>query len=435
MVFEKIKNIFVGETEEEPEVREISLAELRGEISRRKNKGIKEVEKSSESFLEKASKIGNAIDRLSKNLAEAEPDKNLHTTVYKSANESKRLFLKKVKRASKYIESTPPPDWKKLIEFNRSLRHSVNVLENALISHGGGVATVFDTEVAQIEELTERLRSVSQNLNGALRRKKIQIEEFDDISSIISEREDLKKQEEELQEKKDTLKKHREEIEKNIEKDRESLKSLQKSQRFKELEELKREKKEIEERKKKIRGSIRSTVSRISRPMRKMKKMVQKGDHAIGRDAVEGLNLYFEDPFEAASSEEEGLPKFEALLHGLKDLMEEEMKLDERERRKRSKQVENLLEDKTLAKLRDQYEKEERKREKLEKEVENSSLLGRRKKLKESILKYEKDLRAAQSDLESTKEKLEEIRNQIKKKTSNLKDVLKSRLQVQVTNL
>ncbi|KXB02584.1 hypothetical protein AKJ43_01470 [candidate division MSBL1 archaeon SCGC-AAA261D19] len=435
MVFEKIKKFFEVESEEMPEVREISFAELEEEISRRREKKIKEAEKDSKSYLEDVPKIRNAINKLSSDLAEAELNEDIYATIYKSVNESKRLLIKKMRRTSEYIESTPPPHWNKLMKFNESLNNAANLLGNAIASHGGRVATVFNEKVARLEELANRLQSVSQNLNDILQRRENQIEELDGISSIVSELEDLKREEKKLREKKESLKKNREKIEKNITKNQESLESLRKSQPFKELKKLEREKKQINERKKKIRSTIQSTVSKISRPMRKMKKLIQNKKHAVERDTVEGLKLYSKDPFKAVMSEKEGLPKFEALLRGLKELMENEMKLSRKERQKRSKHVQNLLEDKTLTKLRTQYEEEKKRKSKLEKKIKSSSLLERMDKLKESIQKSKKNLKTAQNDLKTTKEKYAKTRDQIEEKTNKLKNALESQLRLRVTDI
>ncbi|KXA92527.1 hypothetical protein AKJ65_07425, partial [candidate division MSBL1 archaeon SCGC-AAA259E19] len=281
MILEKLKSIFGGEEErkeaEKPVGKEeLSIEEIRERATREKNLSKRETKNNLQPTLEKISNVREKIDELRRDLKSAEPSEEVHPNIYKSAREAQRLLLKKIGRASNEMKVPSDSDWNSLLDFNRDLQNAGNLLRNSIISHGNQVSTLFEGEVNKLKSLTDTLKSLSKELNTALRKRKLKLDDFDEFLNDISERDELVDEKDNIKSKISDLENRRKNVEENLNKKENSLESLKKSSRFEELKQSEQKRKEYERRKKRIRRKINSTISDLFRPLRKMNKMIER---------------------------------------------------------------------------------------------------------------------------------------------------------------
>ncbi|KXB06200.1 hypothetical protein AKJ53_01090 [candidate division MSBL1 archaeon SCGC-AAA382F02] len=428
MVFEKLKKALTGEEKEKKEVKieEISIDEARDRAENKKGQFVQDVEKGVEDTLRKISNLQNKIENLNKNLSDAESGEEVHPNLYKSANQAKSLFVKKVDKAIGKINVPSEPDWNELIDFNRSLQNEINLLKNADVSHGQQVSALFGDQISRFRRLVERLSTLSAELNTTLRKTKIDINDLNEFLNNLTERDDLLEEKERLKEKLEGLRDKKEEIEEEYEKKEDSLESLKRSERFDELERIKKKRKRLGQEKERVRKEIDSTISDITRPLRKMDKMIERDDHMVGKQVLEALEAYLDDPVQAVLSEKENLPKFKKMLQELKDLLEGKMKLSERERRKRLEEVQDILENKNITQLRKRYFEIEDEREELKNKIESSSLLEKKENIENSLYHKKSELNSVEDKIEYIEEELSNLEKQVENKEEKIQESAKS---------
>lgn len=439
MVFEKLKKVLTGgrrEEEEKPKIaEELSIGETKERLKRGKDRSVKEVEKDLQPLLEKISNLQEKIKKIGNSLESSESTEEVHPSIYKSSREAQRLLLKKVNRAVESAEIPLEPDWGDLLSFNRSLQDANNLLKNAIVSHGNQVAMLFEGKVDRLRRLLDRLQTMSKDLNTALRKKKLELDDFDDLSEDISERERFLEKEKNLRKEKKELEKREQEIESNLEKKESSLESLKRSQRFKELEEIEQKIKELARRKKNIRKKIDSKISDLARPLRKMDKLIERNEHMVSRKVLDGLDSYLNSPVKTALSEDNGLPKLRAVLQELEDVLHGKMQLSDRERRKRLEEVRDIIENEKIERLRKRYFQVDSELKGLRQERESSPLLEKKSRLEKSVQRRELELKSVEKRMSNVQEELFEITEQIKDLTGEIKRKAKSLLDVEIRGL
>lgn len=444
MVFEKIKSFLFGEEEEREETVErqelkeeqLSVSQVRERLEEKKSKPLEQMEKDVGPMLGEISALREKIVNLGEEFENATTEEDVHPNIYKSANEAKRLLLSKMNRAVEKIEVPEETEWNELLDFNRSLQDSVNLLKNAKVSHGNQVTTLFEREMAKFNRLANELRSFSKDLNTALRKAKLRIDDFDEILDKISEREELLESQEKLEEELENLKARKKEIKGQLEKERESLKSLKKSERFEELKQVDEKIENLSQKKEKIFKKIDTTISDLHRPFRKLNKMIERDEHMVGSDVLDALDSYLDDPVKAAVFEEEDdLPKLRQLLKELETVLEDKMKLDDRERRKRLEEVRDILDSRKVKEFRDECFEIEEKIEDLKGERESSSLLEKKDRLEESVQDKESELERIDERIQNLESEIEEIESQLNEMAVEIREEVDSTLGVWVKNL
>lgn len=434
MVFKKIKDFFSGKAEEKPEAREITPDELEKEINSRKEEIKSGVEANTGDSLKVIRDTQEKIGRLIDNLEDAETTEEVHPRIYKSGMEEKRLLVKKTRRALGKLRLPTSQNWGKLNDFSQSLARSINLLGEASASHRLRVATLFEDRMNKFGKLLDRLRDAGRDFDAILSNASDRISELDELSTILKEREDTLNRVTALRKRIESLERRINERQETFEKTEDSLESLKKSKQFKTLEEEKQDRKQIKSRLKSVRNSIKSSVSGISRPLRKMKKMIQREEYATSYDVLNALNSYLDNPFQAAKSEEEGLPKFRTMLKELRELMKSEMKLSDRERRKKLAAVDKLLKENTVSRLLSEYVEKKAELERLREKRRESPLLERKRKLEKTLRNTRSDLESTKKDLDEAKERLIKTQENIAKETRNLKEAVKSLFNAEIKN-
>ncbi len=423
------------EEEKAPEKEELSIGEVKERIKNKKSHLLQDTEKDYQPILEKVSNIRKKMESLNKDLENAEPEEEVHPNIYKSANEGRRLLINKVDRAVEKLEVPSDPTWNDLLGFNESLLDAVNLLENAKFSHGEQVAALFENELSRMSRLVRSLSSVSNELNDSLRKVKSKSEDLEDIKNKIENRENLMSKRDHLEEKIDILRNKKEEMEYEIEKEREKLLSLKKSDRFKELDDIKGEIDELSHKKEKIRKEIDSNISELARPLRKMSKMIERDEHMVSSEVLEAIDLYQENPVQAALEEEEGLPKLKAMLRELEGVLEDKMKLSNREREKRLEEVRYMIESEKVKRLREDYLRAVKEVENLKKEIDDSPLLEKKERLETSIKNKKLEIEEFEEKITKKEEELKDVNEQIGERSRDILEKVDSVLGVRVEDL
>lgn len=440
MVLEKLKEIFGGGRGEEEEIEEekverVSIEKLPERIKEKKNQLIEDTRKELHSLLEKISNILVKLEDLKDNLASAESSEDVHANLYKSANEAKRLLVRKMDRAIENLDVSFEGKWKNLLNFNRDLQDSLNLLKNARISHSNQVSALYEGKMNKLMRLTDRLQSLSKELNTDLRKTNLELEELDDFLEEVEKKSGLEEKKAKLKENLNELKNRKEDIEEDYNRVKESLESLKKSKRFEELEEIKQKKKELEKKKKRICKKINSNLSDIARPLRKMSKLIERNEHMVSKEVLDAIDMYLDDPEEAALSEEEGLPKLNSLLEELEIALRDKMKLSEKERKKRLEEIRDMIENERVAKLRNKYFEIENKQENYRKERESSSLLDKKERLEKSVEDKESELEKTKDRIEDLDEEIEKITRKIQEKNSLIRKKAGSDLELEIEDI
>ncbi len=445
MVFEKIKNFFSGEEEEEMGVEEgkqeleeeaVTVQEVRDRLEDKKSDPLEHVEKDLKPMLGEISTLREKVKNLKTDFENAETDEDVHPNIYKSANEGKRLLLSKLDRAVEKIDVPTEVKWDPLLDFNRSLQDAVNLLKNARVSHGGQVSTLFKQEMSKFTKFTNDIQSLSKDLNTSLRKAKLKIDEFDELLDKISKYEELLERQKELKEELEDLKDRKKEIKKQLEDEKESLESLKRSERYSELEKIDEKIEKLSQKKEKTLKKIDTTISDLARPLRKMSKMIERDEHMVGSNVLDALDSYLEDPVKAAVFEgDEELSKLRGLLKELETVLEDKMELGDRERRKRLEEVRNILNNRKIKGLRDKSFEIGKKIEELEEERESSSLLEKKDRLEESIQDKESELEKIDDKITDLEKEVDELDNQIDELAVEIREEVKSKLEVWVKNL
>lgn len=440
MILEKLKSIFGVEEERKeeeklPEEKKLSIEEVRERVTKKKNLSKRETKSNLQSTLEKISNVRRKIKDLRKDLKSAEPSEEVHPNIYKSAREAQRLLLKKIGRASGEMEVPSDPNWNSLLNFNRDLQNAGNLLRNSIISHGNQVSALFEGKVGKLKRLTDTLKSLSKELNTTLRKRKLELDDFDKFLNDISERDHLLDEKDKIERQIKDLENRKTKVEEDLSKKESSLESLKKSSRFEELEKSKQKREKYEQRKKRIRRKINSTISDLFRPLRKMDKMIERDEHMVNKEVLDALDMYLDDPVETVLSESEDLPKLKSMLRELKDLLREKMKLSDRERKKRLEEVREIIENKKVEKLRDEYFRIKENQKKLKRERESSSLLVKKNKLEDSIQDKKSELKKLENKIDDLKEELGKIKSQTKNKEKEIQEKTRTLLNAEIESI
>ncbi|MCS7132075.1 MAG: hypothetical protein NZ934_05050, partial [Hadesarchaea archaeon] len=156
----------------------------------------------------------------------------------------------------------------------------------------------------------------------------------------------------------------------------------------------------------------------------KMKNMLTFKEHQLGRDAVKILDLYISDPSRAMLLEADGLPILDLLLRNLSDLIQsEKLGLDAKEREKKLRQVQSLLNSGALPKFQGQYRKllNEISMKKLE--YERSPLHGRKVELERSVQEKRARLDLTTEKLNTVAAKIGEVEHELQENAAELERI------------
>lgn len=443
MVFNKLKKFLLGGDEkeseqkkEEQEKESLSVEEVKERLRNEKSKPIDQIEEDVQPLLDEISDLKDKIEKLNQEIKNAEPEEEVHPKIYKSAEEARKLFSSKIKRALEKMETPNETNWDKLLNFNRKLQDAVNLLKNAKISHGEQISALFGEKMSKFNRLANNLQSISKDLNSDLREKKLKIDDFEELLEKIEKREELLENLEKSKEELESLKEENVSIQENLEEEKDSLQSLKKSERYEELEKIENRMDELSQKKEKKLKKIESKISSLARPLRKLSKMVERDEHMVDSAVLDGLDVYLDGSIESAIFEQDNdLKKLNRTLKELENVLEDKMKLSDRERKKRLDEVEEILDKKIVKNLKDDYLETEKEIEDLKEEKEKSSLLKKKERLENKIENKKSELKNIEEKKEELDGEINNLEDEINEKSVEIRDEAESILGVWVENL
>ncbi|KXA90816.1 hypothetical protein AKJ57_03620 [candidate division MSBL1 archaeon SCGC-AAA259A05] len=161
----------------------------------------------------------------------------------------------------------------------------------------------------------------------------------------------------------------------------------------------------------------------------------ERNERMVSCKVLEAIDLYQSDPVRAALEEEEDLPKLSAMLQELESELEGKMELGEREREKRLEEVEDIIENGKVKKLREDCHQAESKIDNLKRERKESPLLEKKERLEGSIRSKKSEIREVEKKIGERVEELDEVSDRIDGKSVEVQEKVDSALGVQVKNL
>ncbi|MFW6386032.1 MAG: hypothetical protein ACOCZP_02645 [Candidatus Hadarchaeota archaeon] len=437
MVLEKIKKLFSGKEkkEEKKKIQNITVEEAKKKIKeekeRIKNKKLDEMGP----IIRDIDNLKVKIDEFTEEFKNAQSKEKVHPSIRKTANEARRLFLKKIDRAEQKIKTPEAPDWGDLLEIKNSLGEVINLLNNARSSHGQQINALYETELRKFHNLLKKLQDYHQKISPELSNVNSKIENLNDTSDRIKSIDRLKSKKNSLKSKIKNLREKKEKKKEKISEKRNSLKSLKKSDRHRELEEMKRDIEELSKKRDNYLSRIKSEIKDLDRPLRKLNKMIERKEEMVSKEVMDGINSYLNDPVKAALSESEGFPNLKATLKELNEVLPDKMNLDRRERNKHLNKVEKLLEENVILNLRKKYQKTEKEIKELKEEIENSSLLSKKSRLENEIEKLESEIEKINADIDKTDKEISKTEKEIKKKSEKVKRKFKGIFDLKIKDL
>lgn len=366
-------------------------------------------------------------------ISEAELTGDVHPKLYKMGNEARRLLAEKIIRAIDGVNRPRDLTWQSLLNFNDSAARAVSLVVEASTSHGRHAAILFEKQMQNLFQSIHKLHGLTIKLGELLNGEGAQLQELDRIASLIARQRELAKEAERLRAEKELLEKRGGALNQALVEKSTELEHLMKCDDLKQLESLQRELLELGQRMSNLQNLFISIASGISRPFRKMRNLVSIGKHPLDRDLAKALDLYIDDPFEAALSEADGLPMLNALLLDLQNLIQSgEVELSARERRKKLERIHELLKTTALPDIQKEYRQLLAERESKSSAYKQSPLLRRKTELEKSIEQQKLELERVHADIGATQTKLGEIRHEIEENRAELEKSSTAVLDAQV---
>ncbi|MDI6819941.1 MAG: hypothetical protein QMC89_03435 [Candidatus Hodarchaeaceae archaeon] len=366
-------------------------------------------------------------------ISEAELTEDVHPKLYKMGNEARRLLTEKIIRAMDGVNRPRDLTWQSLLDFNDSAARAVSLVAETSAAHGRHVAILFEKQMQNLFQSIHKLHGLTIRLGELLNEKGAQLRELDRIASLIARQREFAKEVERLRVEEELLERREGVLSQTLMEGSTELERLMKCDDFKQLESLQRELLELEEGMNHLRNAFISITSGISRPFRKMRNLVSIGKHPLDRDLAKALDLYIDDPFEAALSEVDGLPMLNALLLDIQNLIQSgEVELSARERRKKLERIHELLKTTTLLGIQKEYRQLLAERESKSSAYKQSPLLRRKAELEKSIEQQKLELERVRANIGATQTKLGEIRHKIEENRAELEKSSTAVLDAQV---
>jgi hypothetical protein len=395
------KRIFGRQKAPEPiQLEKLSIDSLDERVNKLKREKLAGAKSKLTAMLDRLSEERGALLNGLKTLSGAEPTEEAYPGLRKTALEARRLLADKLTRALPDIQWRGEVSSNDLTALDNKLAKMVNLTTDAIATHGRYVRALFGHHLNAIglhlQRLHDLVREVHVLIEGALGEMRL----LDSISSKILSQKELLRRIEMMQTEAKSMDGQVTELEKLIESENTRLARLIGSEEFKRVGALDDEIQRIEREIAQVKSAESSAISGLSRPLRKMQKLVVAGECQMDRENVEVLELCIENPLEVISSNEK-IAATEALLQKMIELLEgEKISMSERERRKRVELARELLEKKTLVKLREQLTHLHTSREAQERAREQTPLFKQKAELERLIEKHDSDLKRARATIE-----------------------------------
>jgi len=384
----------------EPQVEKLTIDSLGERLEKLKQGKLAGAQSTLNTSLDRLSEEREALLKDLKTLSDAKPTEEAYPGLHKSALEARRLLADKLTRATSAIQQRREFSTNDLAILDGKLTKMVNLMTDAIATHGRHVRALFGHQLNAIELRLRRLHGLVGEVHAPIERTRGEMRSLDLISSKISSQRELLHRIKSMRTDAKSLENQVAMLEKLIENESDQLARLINSEEFKSLDasgrELERIKREIAQ----VKDAASSAISGLSRPLRKMEKLVRAGECQMDREMVKVLELCIENPLEVLSSDEK-IDSTNTLLQKMIELLEGgEISMGDRERKKRMELARELLEEKRLLKLKEQLTHLHTRKEIQTRAREQTLLLKQKAELEGSIEKHKSDLKHARTTIE-----------------------------------
>jgi len=384
----------------EPQVEKLSVDSLEERTNKLKREKLAEAQSTLNIMLDRLSEERAALLKELKTLSDAKPTDEAYPGLHKTALEARRLLTEKLTRAITSIQRRGEFSTDDLAILDGKLTKMVNLMTDAIATHGRHVRALFGPRLNAIELRLRRLHGLVREVHALIEGTRGGMRSLDLISSKISSQRELLHRIESMRTDAKSLENQVTMLKKLIENESDQLARLINSEEFKSLDASGRELERIEREIAQVKDATSSAISGVSRPLRKMEKLVRAGEYQMDREMVKVLELCIENPLEVLSSNEK-IASTDALLQKMIELLEEgKISMDDRERKKRMELARGLLDEKKILKLKERLTLLCDRREIQTRAREQTSLFKQKAELEGSIEKHKSDLKHARATIE-----------------------------------
>ncbi len=385
---------------------------------------MKPIEKESEKLLKKVDKTLEGIQEISEKLLDdvkkhEKPDEKVLDTSLKSAERLSEIYLEKVH------ELTIPSDisFTSLIELDNNLEDLIKTMLSSgrkYIPRISKSRRLYKAEIVTIDYYLKDLNKTRKELESFLKEKK-ELRDIDEIQGDINEIESMVRKNDELEERKEKI--------------LQILKELksEKASHVEELSDLKSEDLiiQIDEIDKEI-DSIKSNYIRLLRPLEKplikFQKLVHDGEYSLGKEEIEFLKMYIDEPFEGFTKERKDYPSLKRILNAVKELVEAgHLKLKKRMEKKLVNASDAILKKDKISSLRTEYDQLLEKRIEASNQIKEEGLKTQQKSITREIKNLDKKIKELNNEgkeiskeIRVVRDKIDDLKKKIEKSLSGL---------------
>lgn len=404
----------------EPQVEKLSVDSLEERVNKLKREKLAEAQSTLNIMLDRLSEERAALLKELKTLSDAKPTDEAYPGLHKTALEARRLLTEKLTRAITSIQRRGEFSTDDLAILDGKLTKMVNLMTDAIATHGRHVRALFGPRLNAIELRLRRLHGLVREVHALIEGTRGGMRSLDLISSKISSQRELLHRIESMRTDAKSLENQVTMLKKLIENESDQLARLINSEEFKSLDASGRELERIEREIAQVKDATSSAISGVSRPLRKMEKLVRAGEYQMDREMVKILELCIENPLEVLSSGKK-IASTDALLQKMIELLEEgKISMDDRERKKRMELARGLLDEKKILKLKERLTLLCDRREIQTRAREQTSLFKQKAELEGSIGKHKPDLKHARATIEELHRDSQRAENDIDKNLREL---------------
>jgi len=363
-------------------------------------------------------KMCAAISESLKELYGSEPDEEVHPGLMKSAAEARKLLYDKVSRATSYIERRPEFTKEALLTFDERLSKAINIIADAMKTHGRYVRAVFGQKSADFESCLRELHELSLRTHASVEKTVKEIQLLDSILSEISLYEQILQDKDRINDDIKLLQGRAKSIADILKDEASQLTELKSCEEFKRatdsVEEFERTAQEI----KRVKSVAAGLITEMSRPFRKMEKLIKSGGHTVAPEVLKILEICITDPSDVISSDE-NIVAFDKLLREISELANTgKIDLDKRERKKLLDAVQSLAAGlkaikNNLTNLTTHAEAKKR--------ASENPVIVQAGRLEDLIKQHEHDLKEVHAAIEQLDEKFKLMQEKLVSKKENLK--------------
>jgi predicted nucleic acid-binding Zn-ribbon protein len=405
------------------EVKELKLDELEGFAKKLKEDKLSDLMKSASSRLNEIASARERVYAAVQALASSEPTEEVYPKLYKMGDEARRRLFNKAMRALSSIEVPKHPTWQTLLDFRDSILRAAGSMMEASAVHGRYAAIIFEKQTQNFIRSIKRFGELAASFDAFLRGWELELQKLESICSLSRRRRELLESLAGLRDRKGSLEDEVRSLGQALEEETSNLERFL-AHDLVELQHLRQEVEELERKVKEVENEIASTLSGLSRPLRKMKNVLALEGHRLGRDAIKTLERYLNDPLRTILSEDDGLPLLNLLLRDLLGLIQNgKLGLDAKEREKRLRQIQGLLNSGVLLKFQTQYRGLLKEISAKKLEFERSPLHARRAELEKTVQEGKAKLELARERLEAMAAKIEELELQLQENAAELERI------------